>query len=77
MQVQGQAGTAGVFPVHAGGVLKTLREVVVQDGVRGLYRGLGVGLIKAAPAGAVTVWAYERCLYVMRRIGEVTGDRLR
>ncbi|KAJ7368742.1 mitochondrial thiamine pyrophosphate carrier 1 [Mycena albidolilacea] len=77
MQVQGQAGTAGVFPVHAGGVLKTLREVVVQDGVRGLYRGLGVGLVKAAPAGAVTVWAYERCLYVMRRIGEVTGDRLR
>ncbi|KAF8213975.1 mitochondrial carrier domain-containing protein, partial [Mycena galopus ATCC 62051] len=69
MQVQGQGATAaGAFPLHTGGVLKTLREVVARDGVRGLYRGLGVGLIKAAPAGATTVWAYERCLYILRRI---------
>jgi len=75
MQVQGQAATAGALPLHTGGVMKTLREVVARDGVRGLYRGLGIGLVKAAPAGALTVWAYERCLYVMRRIGEAAGDR--
>ncbi|KAF7352432.1 Mitochondrial thiamine pyrophosphate carrier 1 [Mycena venus] len=75
MQVQGQAATAGTFPLHTGGVLKTFSEVVARDGVRGLYRGLGIGLLKAAPVGALTVWAYERCLYVMRMIGEVAGDR--
>ncbi|KAF7355697.1 Mitochondrial carrier [Mycena sanguinolenta] len=76
MQVQGQGAASGpnVFPVHTGGVVKTLREVVARDGVRGLYRGLGIGLAKAAPVGAITVWAYERCLYVLRKIEEVAGD---
>ncbi|KAJ6515459.1 putative mitochondrial deoxynucleotide carrier protein [Mycena sanguinolenta] len=75
MQVQGQgAASPAAFPVHTGGVVKTLREVVARDGVRGLYRGLGIGLTKAAPAGAITVWAYERCLYVLRKIEEVAGD---
>ena len=57
MEVQGQAATAGAFPLHTGGILKTLREVVARDGVRGFYRGLGIGLVKAAPAGALTIWA--------------------
>ncbi|KAJ7249727.1 mitochondrial carrier domain-containing protein [Mycena haematopus] len=75
MQIQGQgAAASGAFPLHTGGVVKTLREVVARDGVRGLYRGLGIGLTKAAPAGALTIWAYERCLYVLRKIEEVSGD---
>ncbi|KAK6992235.1 mitochondrial carrier [Favolaschia claudopus] len=69
MQVQGQSTTGTTYPLHTGGVLRTLSEVIARDGVRGLYRGLGIGLIKAAPASAVTVWAYERCLAVMQRMG--------
>jgi solute carrier family 25 thiamine pyrophosphate transporter 19 len=39
-----------------------MRMIVVAEGVRGLYRGLVVSLIKAAPASAVTMWTYERAL---------------
>lgn len=74
LQVQGQvAGRA--FPVHRGGVVRTMWEVVARDGVRGLYRGLGIGLVKAAPAGAVTIWAFERCMAVMRKIEQLEENQ--
>jgi solute carrier family 25 thiamine pyrophosphate transporter 19 len=37
-----------------------------QEGRRGLYRGLTVSLLKAAPASAVTMWTYERAMSVMQ-----------
>ena len=50
------------------GVWATGVAVVQREGVRGLYRGLAVGLVKAAPASAVTMWTYER---VLRGLGQV------
>ncbi|KAJ9669177.1 mitochondrial thiamine pyrophosphate transporter [Coniosporium apollinis] len=67
LQVQGP--TRGRY-VHRNipefrGVLGTIRAVLAREGLRGLYRGLGVSLIKAAPASAVTMWTYERAMGVM------------
>ena len=48
------------------GVFRTMRVILKNFGVRGLYRGLTVSLIKAAPASAVTMWTYERALKVIK-----------
>lgn len=46
--------------------LRALATIARTEGIRGLYRGLPVSLIKAAPASAVTLWTYERSLGLMR-----------
>jgi solute carrier family 25 thiamine pyrophosphate transporter 19 len=58
--------------VYDRGVVGTLKMVVKKEGTIGLYRGLSVSLVKAAPASAITMWTYERALDVIKRIQE--GD---
>ncbi|KAK3667175.1 mitochondrial thiamine pyrophosphate transporter [Elasticomyces elasticus] len=76
LQVQGP--TRGKYfggakmPVYQG-VRGTIGMIVKREGWRGLYRGLGVSLIKAAPASAVTMWTYERALGLIQGLGE-RGD---
>ena len=65
IQVQGPARERfadGTVPLYGKGVLRTGTEIVRKEGWRSLYRGLAVGLVKAAPASAVTMWTYERVL---------------
>lgn len=64
MQVQGP--TRGLY-VHKNipeykGTVTALQTIARREGLRGLYRGLTVSLIKAAPGSAITVWTYERVL---------------
>ena len=69
LQVQGptrERFAGGMVPIYGKGVWRTGREIVGREGWKGLYRGLGVGLVKAAPASAVTMWTYERALRGMR-----------
>ncbi|KAI9695612.1 MAG: mitochondrial thiamine pyrophosphate transporter [Bogoriella megaspora] len=69
LQVQGPTRARYVhrnIPLYAEGVVGTLRAILKREGARGLYRGLPVSLIKAAPASAVTMWTYERALNVIR-----------
>ncbi|KAK4226142.1 mitochondrial thiamine pyrophosphate carrier 1 [Podospora fimiseda] len=54
------------------GAINTARTIVRKDGYRGLYRGLTVSLVKAAPASAVTMWTYERALRFYIALGERT-----
>ncbi|PGH08871.1 hypothetical protein AJ80_07743 [Polytolypa hystricis UAMH7299] len=75
LQVQGpmrERFAGGRIPEYTGGVIGTMKQILKTQGVRGLYRGLGIGLVKAAPASAVTMWTYERALGVLkdRRFGE-------
>ncbi|MCJ1337636.1 mitochondrial thiamine pyrophosphate transporter [Bachmanniomyces sp. S44760] len=75
LQVQGpsrQRFANGMVPLYGRGMLNAGKAIVGKEGWRGLYRGLGIGLIKAAPASAVTMWTYERVLRQLRRhkIGE-------
>ena len=74
LQIQGplrEQFAGGLVPAYGKGVFKTGSEVLKREGWRGLYRGLGISLIKAAPASAVTMWTYEKALkeIVERRIG--------
>jgi solute carrier family 25 thiamine pyrophosphate transporter 19 len=51
-----------------------MRMIFVAEGVRGLYRGLVVSLVKAAPASAVTMWTYERALRFYAGFGGRKGE---
>ncbi|KAK3394675.1 mitochondrial carrier domain-containing protein [Podospora didyma] len=48
----------------------TVRTILKHEGIRGLYRGLTVSLLKAAPASAVTMWTYEKALRFYMALGE-------
>jgi solute carrier family 25 thiamine pyrophosphate transporter 19 len=67
LQVQGPNRARYVhrnIPTYTG-VLMTLRHIWRHEGRRGMYRGLTVSLLKAAPASAVTMWTYERAMEMM------------
>jgi solute carrier family 25 thiamine pyrophosphate transporter 19 len=67
LQVQGPTRARYVhrnIPTYTG-VLSTLAHIWKHEGRRGLYRGLTVSLLKAAPASAVTMWTYETAMGMM------------
>ncbi|KAK6540956.1 mitochondrial thiamine pyrophosphate transporter [Orbilia ellipsospora] len=73
LQVQGPTRgqyVHGDIPVYEG-VVKCGKEILRREGWRGLYRGLTVSLIKAAPASAVTMWTYGR---VVEAVGWIDGQ---
>ena len=73
LQVQGPTRArylGGKIPDYGKGVWKNGKIIVHREGWKGLYRGLGVGLIKSAPASAITMWTYERALKVMKQWNE-------
>lgn len=64
IQVQGPTRAKYVYadiPEYKGAI-RALTTIVRTEGVRGLFKGLPISLIKSAPASAVTVWTYERAL---------------
>ncbi|KAL2756391.1 hypothetical protein ACRALDRAFT_1081730 [Sodiomyces alcalophilus JCM 7366] len=77
IQVQGPTRARYVhknIPEYYGGAVGALRAIVRAEGLRGLYRGLPVSLIKAAPGSAITVWAYERVLRLLLSMERVASD---
>lgn len=71
LQVQGPTRAryvGGTIPVYGKGVWKTGKSIVAREGWMGLYRGLGIGLVKSAPASAITMWTYERALTVLKEM---------
>ncbi len=69
LQVQGPTRTRYFqrnIPEYSG-VFHTLRTVMEKEGFRGMYRGLTVSLVKAAPASAVTMWTYGRALQFLQQ----------
>lgn len=71
LQVQGPSRRKYVggarIPIYERGVFNTIKMILAREGAVGLYRGLTVSLVKAAPSSAVTMFAYERALEVLRR----------
>lgn len=68
LQVQGPTRNlfaGGQVPLYNQGAGQAIKAIVAIEGWRGLYRGLGVSLIKAAPASAVTMWSYETTLRIL------------
>ncbi len=78
LQVQGPTRSKYIggtrMPVYDRGIWATLTTIVKTEGSKGLYRGLGVSLTKAAPASAVTMWTYERALSALRTLDEKAQD---
>lgn len=74
LQVQGPTRSrylgGAKIPVYDRGVFGTMAMIISREGTKGLYRGLGVSLVKAAPASAVTMWTYERVLHLMQGLDE-------
>ena len=69
LQVQGPARArylGGHIPIYSEGVWRTGLSILKREGWKGLYRGLSVGLVKSAPASAITMWTYERSIQVMK-----------
>jgi solute carrier family 25 thiamine pyrophosphate transporter 19 len=69
LQVQGPSRARYVhrnIPEYTTGVVGTVKMILKREGIRGMYRGLPVALIKAAPTSAVTIWTYERVMALMR-----------
>ena len=69
LQVQGPTRrrfAGGMVPFYGKGVWKTGIEIISKEGWRGLYQGLGVSLVKAAPASAITMWTYEKALRTLQ-----------
>lgn len=70
LQVQGPTRSRYVhrnIPEYHG-VFKTISLILKTQGIRGLYRGLTVSLVKAAPASAVTMWTYEQSLKMLQEM---------
>ena len=49
------------------GIVGTLRTIVREEGVRGLYRGLGTNLVRLVPGCAITFTLYEVGLQLLQR----------
>lgn len=41
------------------GVVRTVRTIFVEEGVRGFYNGMGVNLVRTVPSSALTILTYE------------------
>ncbi|CAM1506744.1 Fc.00g063850.m01.CDS01 [Cosmosporella sp. VM-42] len=67
IQVQGPTRSKYVYgniPEYSS-ARRAIRSIFRNEGFRGLYKGLPISLIKAAPASAVTLWTYEQSLQFM------------
>ncbi|EQL01417.1 Mitochondrial thiamine pyrophosphate carrier 1 [Ophiocordyceps sinensis CO18] len=67
LQVQGPTRSRYIYsniPEYTT-AMRALSTIFQREGLRGLYRGLPVSLVKAAPASAVTLWTYEQSLKLM------------
>jgi solute carrier family 25 thiamine pyrophosphate transporter 19 len=73
LQVQGPTRAMYVhrnIPEYTTGVYGTIRLILRREGLRGMYRGLSVALLKAAPASAVTVWTFEQTMALLKDLEE-------
>ena len=77
LQVQGPMRvrySGGRIPMYGNDVWKTGSAILRREGWRGLYRGLGIGLIKSAPTSAITMWTYERVLMLFKEVKSPETD---
>src|SRR5205814_7708991 len=61
LQVQGPTRERYIhkdIPVYSRGILLCTKDIVVKEGIRGLYKSLFVALLKSGPSVAVTLWVF-------------------
>ena len=57
----------------SGTLLGALRQILRSEGLAGLYRGLGVNLIRVIPSTAVTFVTYEQLNSYLMTVPPATG----
>ncbi|KAL7912096.1 mitochondrial carrier [Trichoderma velutinum] len=76
IQVQGPTRSKYVYndiPIYTSAV-RGLQTIYRTEGLRGLYKGLPISLVKAAPASAITLWTYERSLKLLMSFDKNEGE---
>ncbi|KAL7935261.1 mitochondrial carrier [Trichoderma chlorosporum] len=76
IQVQGPTRSRYVYndiPVYTSAV-RGIQTIYRTEGLRGLYKGLPISLVKAAPASAITLWTYERSLKLLMSLDKEGGE---
>jgi len=71
MQVQ---RSDGIKPPHYVTVGGSLRTIIKEEGVRGLYMGLQTNLIRVVPACAITFTSYELVFRSLKRLNQRSSD---
>lgn len=67
----GERGS-GLESLNNSNAFQLVRQIAAREGLRGFYRGLGIALIKSAPTSAISMWAFEKTLVLMRWNRETT-----
>ncbi|PNP49341.1 hypothetical protein THARTR1_09949 [Trichoderma harzianum] len=76
IQVQGPTRSKYVYnniPIYTSAA-RGLQSIYRTEGFRGLYKGLPISLVKAAPASAITLWTYERSLKLLMSFDKDEGE---
>jgi solute carrier family 25 thiamine pyrophosphate transporter 19 len=70
LQVQGPGRLAyivkGIPPYTSASACFT--SILKREGIRGMYRGLGVSLLKSAPSSAITLWTYDQASQLLHKL---------
>ncbi|KAL8276266.1 hypothetical protein RQP46_011340 [Phenoliferia psychrophenolica] len=72
LQIQKHAPANVGDPRAFEGFAATFRRIVREEGPKGLYRGMGVNLLRTVPASAMTILTYE---VLMRKLTSVSNAR--
>jgi len=76
LQVQGPTRERYIhkdIPIYSQGILHCAKDIIRNEGVRGLYKGLAVALLKSGPSAAVTLWVFDGCLLIWERMNPGRG----
>jgi solute carrier family 25 (mitochondrial thiamine pyrophosphate transporter), member 19 len=76
LQVQGPTRERYIhknIPVYTKGIIRAAQDIIKTEGIRGLYKGLGVSVLKSGPSAAVTLWVFERSLQVWEWLNHRPG----
>lgn len=52
------------------GIIQTVKLVLKEEGIFGLYKGFGISLIRTVPASALTILTYELISKTLRDYAE-------
>lgn len=70
-QGQGQSQTTTTAGPKYRGVVSTFRTILIEEGWRAFYAGLGTNMMRAVPAATVTMLTYE---YVMGQLKQAQAE---
>ena len=76
LQVQGPTRERYIhkdIPIYSQGILHCTKDIIRNEGLRGLYKGLGVALLKSGPSAAVTLWVFDGSLLAWEWINHRPG----